>query len=120
MFFYDYPTLSYHLKAVFYVIWCFLLCFSEIPFTIDCISLNACHTFRDCDARQSSAAPEGFSSYACHTVWNCYARQTGAIIKGPIVDAGHAVGDCYTRQTGATSESLIANVRYAVRDCNTR
>lgn len=36
MFFYEYPTLSYHLKAVFYVIWCFLLCFLEIPFTIDC------------------------------------------------------------------------------------
>ena len=36
MFFYEYPTLSYHLKAVFYFIWCFLLCFSEIPFTIDC------------------------------------------------------------------------------------
>ena len=34
--FYEYPTLSYHLKAVFYVILCFLLCFSEIPFTIDC------------------------------------------------------------------------------------
>ena len=37
MFFYEYPTLSYHLKAVFYFIWYFLLCFSEIPFTIDCI-----------------------------------------------------------------------------------
>jgi hypothetical protein len=36
MFFYEYPTLSYHLKAVFYFIWYFLLCFSEIPFTIDC------------------------------------------------------------------------------------
>ena len=35
--FYEYPTLSYHLKAVFYVICCFLLCLSEIPFTIDCI-----------------------------------------------------------------------------------
>ena len=41
MFFYEYPTLSYHLKAVFYVIWCFLLCFLEIPFTIDC---NFCVT----------------------------------------------------------------------------
>lgn len=40
MFFYEYPTLSYHLKAVFYVIWCFLLCFSEIPFTIDCRITN--------------------------------------------------------------------------------
>ena len=38
MFFYEYPTLSYHLKAVFYFIWYFLLCFSEIPFTIDCTS----------------------------------------------------------------------------------
>ena len=36
MFFYEYPTLRYHLKAVFYIIWCFLLCFLEIPFTIDC------------------------------------------------------------------------------------
>ena len=42
MFFYEYPTLSYHLKAVFYFIWYFLLCFSEIPFTIDC-TLNDCH-----------------------------------------------------------------------------
>ena len=40
MFFYEYPTLSYHLKAVFYFIWYFLLCFSEIPFTIDCISFS--------------------------------------------------------------------------------
>ena len=36
MFFYEYPTLSYHLKAVFCFILRFLLCFSEIPFTIDC------------------------------------------------------------------------------------
>lgn len=58
MFFYEYPTLSYHLKAVFYVIWCFLLCFLEIPFTIDCIISYTRHTIRYCYARQAAAARE--------------------------------------------------------------
>lgn len=55
MFFYEYPTLSYHLKAVFYFIWYFLLCFSEIPFTIDCITADTRYAFGNRDACQIAA-----------------------------------------------------------------
>ena len=59
MFFYEYPTLSYHLKAVFYFIWYFLLYFSEIPFTIDCRIADARHAAPDCHARKPGAILEG-------------------------------------------------------------
>ena len=58
MFFYEYPTLSYHLKAVFYFIWYFLLCFSEIPFTIDCRVADRSYAVADCYARKSAATIE--------------------------------------------------------------
>ena len=90
MFFYEYPTLSYHLKVVFYFIWYFLLCFSEIPFTIDC-------AFADCSALTSITIPDtvtsigGVAFYRCSALskisFNGTVEQWNAVSKGSYWDS---------------------------------
>ena len=69
MFFYEYPTLSYHLKAVFYIIWCFLLCFLEIPFTIDC-------AFYNCGSLTSITIPDSITYMGACVFMNWTKSQT--------------------------------------------
>ena len=72
MFFYEYPTLSYHLKAVFYVIWCFLLCFSEIPFIIERTITDRSHAVPDCNAFKLAATDERIVFYIRRPNRNTY------------------------------------------------
>ena len=72
MLFYEYPTLSYHLKAVFYVIWCFWLCFSQIPFTIDCRTTYISNAVTERNAFKLAATDERIVFYIRRPNRNTY------------------------------------------------
>lgn len=117
MFFYEYPTLSYHLKAVFYFIWYFLLCFSEIPFTIDCIISDTRYAFGNIDSRQSRTSRKRTPFDADYSLSERYALQSAAIAEGVVSNSCYAIGNRYAFQVITVIKSVISDALYSHGDC---
>ena len=109
MLFYEYPTLSYHLKAVFYIIWCFLLCFLEIPFTIDCRTTYISNAVTERNPFKLAATDERIIAYLRRP--DCDTCQSCAIAKRPAANRRNTVGNDYARKAVAIAERIKTDSR---------